>query len=336
MRGARGGLTRACGRLAAVAALIGAGGFCGRATAQDGVKKERAGASAERTKTEEMKADGSPERGVIRASRGTAGTIEVEYAVGGLRAKAAEPNAPVLVRVGASARAGFFTIEYLGLRTGEFDLASLVERVDGRAAGLAPIPIRFESRLPADAGTDVFGQGSEELDLRVWYREGLIALGAAWLLVPVVVMVRRRLARMPMAQGVAAAPESTAMERLRAIVAEAGGRELSVEERARMELLLLRAMREAAGNGAGGSGAGRVEGAPGGAREIAAALASLRRGEATGAIVRAVEAWTHAEGGLSRGGSRERAVAAAGRVARASEQEVAAASGTPGRVGGGA
>lgn len=322
MKRTRGGLMRACRRLAAVTAVAGAVvGACalgGRVAAQDEVKKERAGEGAE-----QAKADGAKVGEGIRAYRGTAGSIEVEYPGGGLRAKAAEPNAPVLVRVRASAREGYFTIEYLGLRTGEFDLASLVERVDGRAAELAPIPIRFESRLPANAGTDVFGQRAEELDLRVWYREGLIALGAAWLLVPLVVMVRRRLARKPVVQAMVAAPEPTTIERLRAVLAEAGSRELSVDERARMELLLLRAMREQAP-------------AAKSARELAAALSALRLGETTGGVVRAVEAWTHAEGGLSLGGSREGALAAAERVARASDKEVAVASGTPESVGGGA
>ena len=235
MRGTRGELMRARGRLAAVAMLVGVCVLCGPAAAQDGVKAAAEGEKAAQVNSDVAKLDGAREE--IRAYRGTAGAIEVEYPGGALRAKAAEPNAPVLVRVRASARAGFFTIEYLGLRTGEFDLASLVERVDGRAAELAPIPIRFESRLPANAGTDVFGQRAEELDLRVWYREGLIALGAAWFLVPVVVMVRRRLARKPVVQAMVAAPEPTTIERLRAVLAEAGSRELSVDERARMELL---------------------------------------------------------------------------------------------------
>lgn len=298
MSGTRGMLVRGRGRLAALAMLVGACVLCvlcGHAAAQANAGEK------------------------IRAYRGTAGSIEVEYPGGGLRAKAAEPNAPVLVRVRASAREGFFTIEYLGLRTGEFDLASLVERVDGRSAELVPIPIRFESRLPANAGTDVFGQRAEELDLRVWYREGLIALGAAWLLVPVVVMVRRRLARKPVAQAEDAVPGPTTIERLRAVLHEAGSRELSVDERARMELLLLRAMCEQAP-------------AAKSARELASALSALRRGEGTGEVVRAVEAWTHAE----RGGSRDRAVEAAGRVVRARDVNVVGANGTPGRVGGGA
>ncbi len=314
MRGTRGKLVRARGRLAAVAMLVAACAMCGRAMAQGEVKEESAS-----EKSEGAKSDGAKAREKIRAYRGTAGSIEVEHAGAALRAKAAEPNAPVLVRVRALARAGFYTIEYLGLRTGEFDLASLVERVDGRPAELGSIPIRFESRLPASAGTDVFGQRAAELNVRVWYREGLIALAAAWLLAPVIVIVRRRLARKPVAQAEDAAPEPTTMERLRAILNEAKSRELSVDERARMELLLLRAMREAT---------------PGekSARELAAALSELRRGEVTGEVVRAVEAWTHAE----RDGSRESAVEAAGRVARARDVKVVVANGTPGRVGGGA
>lgn len=268
-------------------------------------------------------ADGGVQRVVraeIHAYRGTAGSIEVEHAGAALRAKAGEPNAPVLVRVRPASRAGFFTVEYLGLRTGEFDLAALVERVDGRPAELGSIPIRFESRLPANAGTDVFGQRPEELDLRVWYREAMIALAAAWLLAPVIVIFRRRLARKPV-EAVAMTPqEPTTIDRLRAILSETGARELSVDERARMELLLLRAMREHAP-------------AARSARELAAVLASLRRGEATGEVVRAVEAWTHAE----RGSAREQAVAAAASVARKTgDVGDVIASGAPGSMGGGA
>lgn len=259
-------------------------------------------------------------RAEIHAYRGTAGAIEVEHAGAALRAKAAEPNAPVLVRVRPAPRAGFFTIEYLGLRTGEFELTALVERVDGRPAELGPIPIRFESRLPANAGTDVFGQRPEELDLRVWYREALVALAAAWLLVPVIVIVRRRLARRPVEAVAMTSQEPTTIERLRAILSEAGERELSVDGRARMELLLLRAMREQAP-------------AAKSARELATALASLRHGEVTGEVVRAVEAWTHAE----RCGAREQAVAAAASVARATgDAGDVIVIGMPGSVGGGA
>ncbi|MFO0834574.1 MAG: hypothetical protein U0638_06360 [Phycisphaerales bacterium] len=291
MKSTGGSAARACvarnvrrGRLLRVVAA-GALAMCAGAQAQE--TKDGAGGGAQGAARRE-----------IHAYRGTAGSIEVEHAAAALRAKAGEPNAPVLVRVRPASRAGFFTIEYLGLRTGEFDLATLIERVDGRPADLRPIPIRFESRLPPNAGTDVFGQRPEEIGLRVWYREALIALSAAWLLVPVIVMVRRRLARKPV-EAVAMTPrEPTTIERLRAILSEAGEREISVDERARMELLLLRAMREQAP-------------AAGSARELAAALASLRRGEATGEVVRAVEAWTHAE----RGGAREQAVAAAVSVA---------------------
>ncbi len=257
-----------------------------------------AGAQAQETKDGEGAGVQRVVRDEIRAYRGTAGVMEVEHAGAALRAKAAEPNAPVLVRVRSASRAGFFTIEYLGLRTGEFDLAALIERVDGRPADLGSIPIRFESRLPANAGTDVFGQRPEELDLRVWYREALVALAAAWLLVPVMAIVRRRLARKPV-EAVAMTPqEPTTIERLRSILSDAGARELSVEERARMELLLLRALREQAP-------------AAKSARELAAAMATLRRGEATGEVVRSVEAWTHAE----HGDAREQAVAAAVSVA---------------------
>ncbi|MBM4105091.1 MAG: hypothetical protein FJ257_02115 [Phycisphaerae bacterium] len=239
----------------------------------------------------------------LRSARGVMGSVEIDRA-SPLRARPVrDATSGVLVRV-VPLEDGRQRIEWLGLLEGSFDLAGLLEQVDGRpAADLPPLLVEVYSQLPPGSGTDLFGGASWRLDLSAGHRAMLAAILLAWIAVPVVVVVRRRLRR-PTSPPPAPAPRPpTLAERLHDAVKDAAGRELSAAEEGRLELLLLRLLREHSGGGG----------------SIAEATARLREDPATARVVRAVETWLHARGR----GDREAAIAA---IADAAAAERSAAS----------
>ena len=232
---------------------------------------------------------------VARAPRGAVGSIEVVHDAIELRAKATRDLAsPVLVRVTPLGE-GRHRIDFIGSVEGAFDLLPSLERVDGRpvssvvVAGEARTALAAEifTQLPPGHGTDVFAAPTSGIGLREHYTALLWLAGAAWVAVPAVVVVRRRLSRPAPAPQAPVSTEPTIVERLFAAVDEARARDLDARERGALELRLLRVLRA------------------GDARSLAEAVRTLRSDERTAAVVRAVEAWLHAPDG----GERERALA---------------------------
>jgi hypothetical protein len=211
-----------------------------------------------------------------RTARGTTGAFEIASAQP-LRAKALRDAAsPVLVRVNALGGERY-RVEYLGAVEGAFDLAPLIERTDGRAAEALPdLRVEIYSQLPPNHGTDVFGLSAPGFSLAAHYSTALGAVIVLWAAVPAVAVVRRLLRPRP-APPAPAPREPTVAERLFAIVDAARTRELDLDERARLELLVLRELR----------GAGDLA-------NLADAVATLRDDRHTARIVRAIEAWLHA------------------------------------------
>jgi hypothetical protein len=232
---------------------------------------------------------------VARAPRGAVGSIEVVHDAIELRAKATRDLAsPVLVRVTPLGE-GRHRIDFIGSVEGAFDLLPYLEQVDGRpvssvvVAGEARTALAAEifTQLPPGHGTDVFAAPTSGIGLREHYTTLLWLAGAAWVAVPAVVVVRRRLSRPAPAPQAPVSAEPTIVERLFAAVDEARARDLDARERGALELRLLRVLRA------------------GDARSLAEAVRTLRGDERTASVVRAVEAWLHAPDG----GERERALA---------------------------
>lgn len=211
-----------------------------------------------------------------RTARGTTGAVDITSAQP-LRAKALRDAAsPVLVRVNALGGERY-RVEYLGAVEGAFDLAPLIERTDGRAAEALPdLRVEIYSQLPPNHGTDVFGLSAPGFSLAAHYSTALGAVIVLWAAVPAVAVVRRLLRPRP-APPAPAPREPTVAERLFAIVDAARTRELDLDERARLELLVLRELR----------GSGDLA-------NLADAVATLRDDRHTARIVRAIEAWLHA------------------------------------------
>jgi len=232
-----------------------------------------------------------------RTARGTTGAFDVESAVP-LRAKALRDAAsPVLVRVNPLG-GDRYRVEYLGTVEGAFDLAPLVERADGRAAtGLPDLRVEIFTQLPPNHGTDVFGLSAPGFSLSAHYTTALAAVAAAWLAVPAYLLVRRLTRRRP-APPPPPARAVTVAERLFAIVDAARARELGIDERGRLELLMLQELRahaaadHAAANHAAANSAGSDRTST--LASLADATIALRDDPHTARIVRAVEAWLHA------------------------------------------
>ena len=214
-----------------------------------------------------------------RTARGTTGSFEVASSAP-LRAKAVRDAAsPVLVRVNEIAPERY-RIEYIGTVEGAFDLATLIERADGRAPESLPdLRVEIYTQLPPNHGTDVFGLSAPGFSIAAHYTQILWTVAALWSAVPAYFLVRRALRKKPAPP--APAPRApTVAERLFAIVDEARTRELDTAERGRLELLLLQELR---------AGSARANLAT-----LADATAALRDDPHTARIVRAVEAWLHA------------------------------------------
>lgn len=244
--------------------------------------------------------------GAIRATseRGLVGEVIVADAPKPLRAKPEQPiSAPILVRVnevranevrasevrgGAGAAAGDagngiqYRIEFIGAVAGTYDLRDSIEYVDGTpVTDLAPILVRVESQLPVTHGSDLFAVPEPPFRLESHYRTMLWVVGALWLVIPIIVLIRRRLLRPPPVEVVPPAPQPTLADVLRPLVERAQREGLSMREQASLELLLLHYWRDRLG----------IADAP-----AATAIATLRAHPEAGTLIRAVERWLHAPG----------------------------------------
>ncbi len=253
------------------------------------------------------------------SSRGVAGSVEVRYEGARLVAKTIDDlSAPMMVRV-TDAGEDTYRVEFLGLVSGDYDLAEYLELENGRtAAGLGALPVRVHTQLPPEYGTDIFGLGASSLGISAHYRT-LVGIGIVlWLGVPVFALVRRFLRVPPPSEQIIQADTETPAEQLLALVKLAKSRSLSHSEKGRLELLLLRVLREQ-----GDAPSTNESNSPG---QLARAIAELRRSPQTAALVASVEKWLHSDEG-------DRAAADALAALDATRAQTTAFDGTDSRVG---
>lgn len=147
---------------------------------------------------------------------------------------------PLAVRIAATepTAAGYrYDVRYMAYGPGEFDLADyLVDETNQRPAGLAKMTVSVASNLPRDHAGELFDSQTSPIDLHSHYWLWMCLMWGAWavLLLPLVVngrQRRRRAAPRP--------PEPTVAERLRRLLEFAEVANLSAEQQADMEKLLL-------------------------------------------------------------------------------------------------
>lgn len=225
------------------------------------------------------------------ALRGVAGRFEVDASIyGRLRAKPDQPiDAPIIVRV-VDAPGGAQVVEYLGTLAGEYDLLGRLERLDGRAlADVPPIKVSVVSTLPAERATDLAGEGATAPEVSPFPIVVVILVAALWILLPIAAIVRRR-ARPRAAAPVVERPP-TIPEEIAALARQSRARPLTVDERGRLELMLMRFWRERLR----GDASNPAFAAIGLSRDASDAdiIRALRDHPAARDLIRAVEAWLH-------------------------------------------
>ncbi len=254
-----------------IAALLAAASLCAQGGSQPAIATSGRGAG-------DLTPRSTSERGLV-------GEVILADAPPGLRAKADQPiGAPVLVRVSEVIRNGHpaCRIEYIGSVAGDYDLRPLLERADGSpATALEPLPIRVVSQLPDNHGTDLFSVPEPPFRLESHYRTIFAVLGAAWVSIPIIVLVRRQLRRVPPPLPAPPAPTISIADLLRPLVEAAMREGLSTRDQGRLELLLLHVWRERLD----------LEHA-----SLPAAIAVMRRHPEAGILLGAVERWLHARG----------------------------------------
>lgn len=260
----------------------------------------------------------------IVASRGLSGVVVHDASAGRVRAKPDLPlDSPIVVRVSGPDGAGKQEIEFLGTVAGEFDLRDYLVLDDGTPLSASvSIPVRIVSHLPAGPDTDVARIERASLELRRSYLTAAIVLGVVWVLVPVVVLVRRAMKRRGGAEPVMAAAAPTAAEEIERLIAESRQRPLSVSEQGRLELLIMQLLQ---GEGLVERGSAITLG------ELAARLGELRTRAECRELVLALEAWLHQRPGVGSEGRAEAAASALAAFQRDRLARVASAAGEAAR-----
>lgn len=219
---------------------------------------------------------------VTQATRGLAARVSVNYPAP-LRPRGDQTvQSPVRVRVEPGP--GGQVIEFIGNQAGDFDLRDYLCREDGAAiTDLPALPIHVVSRLPGGHASDLFGTDEMPSLSGGGYRAILVALGAAWVLAPVVVFTRRALRARPAPVVAAPAPSPpTLAERIGRVIESAKGRAMSAEERAGLELMVIRYLCERTGRAM----------VP--REDHARTLEALRTDARTRTVVLSIERWLHA------------------------------------------
>jgi hypothetical protein len=218
---------------------------------------------------------------VAKTTVGLEGKVLWRYSGAAVRPVPADDRAKVAVRIADRAEdagATIYDLRFIAQRTGEYDLRSFLEHIDGTPVTDGPaMPVAVGAILPEDAGSDLFDIASRPPPRLGGYRTFLIAAGVLWAVPLVYVIARRALRRRPAPPSPPARPPTLA-DQLRPLVEAAMAGTLSVQGRARLEMLLLAYWRERLD----------LRGIP-----HADAIARLKAHAEAGALVRRLEAWLH-------------------------------------------
>ena len=226
---------------------------------------------------------------LVTAKRGLVGELEFRYEGRALEARPQRDlRADMLLRLEANPdERGAYTARFLGSVEGDFDLRELIQPVGGfgetvTLSGLQPLRVTVVSSLEDRLSTDLFPAADLNVSFYGRYVLTMWVLAVAWLMVPVVVLVVRYARRKPEQEVAEIPPPPTVEELLRPICDAAAERPLTVEERARLELLLYRHWRERLGLRE---------------RDLAGSIQELRRQATSSELFLDIERWLHSPTG---------------------------------------
>ena len=221
---------------------------------------------------------------------GVEGKIELALPGTLLQGKPVTDKAPLLLRVASTQPAPrrediWYDLRYMGLVPGAHDLKNYLVRIDGSPAGDLPsIPVAVLGLLPEDHKGELVRGGAARWPFFGGYRVVMGAVAGLWaaLMVPLIFWGRRK------REKVVAAPPArkTFADRLRPLIDQAARGTLSIEEKGKLERMLLWYWQQ------------RLDLT---ADSPADAIAALRRHDEAGALLRALEEWLHRRPGTSGG-----------------------------------
>jgi len=184
-----------------------------------------------------------------------------------------------IAQVTEQAGAKVYDVRYLVNREGEHDLIAYLMSDNGAAlTGLPSFKVKGDPKLSKELEARVKETEDIGIEVRGHYQATLVALAVFWILWLFALIFWRR-PRKPVS--VPVQPPLTLAEQLRLLLGELEQGGLSAEQKARLEMLLLRCWRE-----------GLVPpDAP-----MANVLASIARGERTGEALGLLQRWLHRPG----------------------------------------
>ena len=184
-----------------------------------------------------------------------------------------------IAQVTEHAGAKVYDVRYLVNREGEHDLIEYLMSDDGTAlSGLPSFKVKGDPKLSKELEARVKETEDIGIEVRGHYQATLVALAVFWVAWLFVLIFWRR-PKKPVV--VAAKPPLTAAEQLRLLLGELEQGGLSAEQKARLEMLLLRCWRE---------GLDPAD-AP-----MAEVLAAIARGQGTGEALDHLQRWLHRPG----------------------------------------
>ncbi len=225
----------------------------------------------------------APDSGGVRTvvKRGLTGEIMFTYEGQALQADPHQDlSDPMLLRLERSEfDPTVYTARFIGSIKGDYDLRSLIQHVDGsKADDVGPIMVHVVSDLPAGTETDLFDAADLDVQLNQGYVRNAILIGLVWLLIPVIVIVRRLMRAKPVDETSVEPAPPTLAEQLRPLVQALANRQLSVREEGRLELLLYHYWQE------------KLQPRP---ADMAECIRQIRQHPEAGELLRMVEGWLH-------------------------------------------